>query len=257
MTYDIPYVVRENEPPERKYKCPTCKDQGWIVEPDGGAGGAARCNCLNPRHNPVLLLSRLRATGMEQDELDSAYKPWDESAQPKPEWARHWLTWALTGGKGEWPSILTEKLGPRPKSPWVLTLLGKPGRGKTKTAAVLMRIYIKQGGTGGLWVLPTEGYDRVQGERKRDGESEYEQRISTAQFLVLDEFGRTHRKDHESIMTTVNEWLYRRGRRWLPTVIATNADKLEDLGDPRITSRLSAGASAKMGGPNYRDKEKT
>lgn len=245
-------MTKTLEPKSTPVRCEKCRGRGWRIEEDGGAGCAIKCECRDPAANPQLLRRRMVEAGMEIDEIESAFTDWDETVQPRPVWSRQWLDWVLTGTKEGYPKPLAEH-GPLPRNPWVLTLLGGPGRGKTKTAAVLMRRYISGGGSSGLWIRGPEAFDRVQAERSEVGDSAYELRLSSASLLVLDELGLHHRAQAEVMAATTAEWLCRRQRRRLPTVITTNAESLSDLGDSRLESRLAEGFYRLMAGPDYRD----
>lgn len=250
---------------ETRYGCDRCRDRGWYVEPDGGAGTAKRCPCQSVADQRYLKV-KLGNAGLEADEIESAFSPWDESAQPKPLFAAEWLDWALTGAEGEPGEHLAALIAAtgRPRSPWSLTLLGIPGTGKTKTAAVLARRYLIAGGQNLIWARIPEAFDRVQRERFADvGAALYEDRLTSAGLAVLDEQGFAHRANAELMADTVAEWILRRHRRHLPTVLTSNAASLAELlpsgrtgpatGIGRLASRLAAGVYKLMGGEAPRD----
>ncbi|MCZ6507740.1 MAG: hypothetical protein O7A04_06810 [Acidobacteria bacterium] len=232
------------------YDCPNCRDSGWLVQDDGGNGTAYQCPCANPAENPKLLRGRMRLCGMETGEIDAAFEPWDSEFSPKPSWAHRWLVWAMAGCD---PEERPEGLEGGQINPRLLTLLGEPGRGKTKTAGVLLRLYIGYGGTGGMWARVPEAFDRVQQERF-DRTSEYEQRLKDAKLLVLDELGKEHRANRDLIASTVYEWICYRERRRTITLFTGNILKLGELGDAALESRLASGIYQLMTGEDYRDR---
>lgn len=236
-------------------RCTVCLDRGWTTAEDDGAGLAVRCACQLPPHDGDRLRTKLAAIGLEAEEIESAWTPWDDRHQPKPEWARAWLAWVLTGAEGDPPDGVE---GGR-RSPWCLSLVGPPGCGKSKTAATLIRIYVGQGGDRALWCRVPELYDRVMRERGEHGHSDFESRSEKARLLVLDEAGREHRRRRPSeresaIDILVGEILMRRHRRRLLTVITANLS-IRDLGDGAVESRLQEGCWREMGSKlgDYRD----
>lgn len=235
------FSVAEPEP-----DCPDCGDSGWKRVEDGGAGIAVRCGCRSPATNADLAKRRLRHAGLEAEEILSAWASWDETLQPKPLFASDWLFWALRDAQEACPASCWAGTPRRPpRSPWSLCLLGLPGRGKTKVAATLARLYVEAGGSGLRWARTPEAFDTVQGERRLEGSSPMEKAITLAPLLVLDELGVGHRRDPETMTGTVDEWLAARERRRLPTVLTTNAQGIDAL-DARIASRLSAGVYREM-----------
>lgn len=227
------------------YDCATCSDRGWRLSDDGGQGTAVRCECQSPANNRKLVRESMIAAGMRADELASAWGEWDKEHQPEPKFAREWLEAGLVGDVG------TEL------SPWCLGLLGKPGRGKTKAAAVLMRIFIQLGGRAPLWVRVPEAFDLVQAERRTEAyleQGSFEVRIRRAGLVIFDDFGIVHRANTGLMEATVCEWLAQRHRRHFLSVITCNAAKLEDIGAPRIESRIAEGVYREMeAATDYRD----
>lgn len=238
--------------PDAVYDCGACRDSGFVVVPDGGAGEARQCKCTRPENSNKVLRALMGSAGMKTGEIDAAFSPWDPDVSPPPVWAREWLAWAMTGCHDEQPVSLPERM----LNPRLLTMLGLTGRGKTKTAGVLMRLYISNGGRGGLWVrIPDEdGFDLVQRQRKEDGFSTLEGDITNAPFVVLDELGSSYRGKNQTIAETANEWIHRRERRGGLTAITTNAESLGDLQAGRLESRLASGLYRLMEGPDYRDR---
>ena len=232
---------------EARHDCQTCRDSGWRRIEDGSEYRFTRCECQLPANNPRLVRRSLAGAGMKAEEIESAFGTWDTGHQPKPTFARKWLADALSG--------VTDSAN----NHWCLTLLGEPGRGKTKTAAVLMRLFIKAGGTNALWVRVPEGFDQVQAERMSGAyleEGALEKRIAEADLVVFDDFGITHRSDGDLVEATVNEWLARRHRRHGLSVITANALELDQLGAPRIESRIADGVYRVMeASTDYRDRE--
>lgn len=218
--------------PDPSYDCDTCRDTGFERIEVAGESRVRRCGCRDPASNQKLVRAAMAAAGMQVEEIESAYTPWDEGHQAKPAFAREWLAEVMSG---------------RPKknrNPWCLGLLGLPGRGKTKAAAVLVRVFIESGGRAPLWVRVPEGFDAVQMERRSDAYTRadsLEKRIEAAGLLVLDDFGIAHRADPELIEATTCEWLARRHRRHAPSIFTTNAAALRDIGAPRLESRISEG----------------
>lgn len=228
-------------------RCEVCNDRGWTTAGDEGAGTAVRCACQLPPHDGDRLRAKLAAIGFEAREIDAAWTPWDDRHQPRPEWARAWLAWVLTGAVGDPPEGVQ---GGR-RSPWCLSLVGAPGCGKTKTAATLTRIYVSQGGDGAIWARVPELYDRVMRERAEFGWSDFERRAEQAWFLVLDEAGREHRRRRESeresaIDQLIGEVLMRRHRRELLTILTANL-RIQELGDGAVESRIREGCWREMG----------
>lgn len=242
------------EVPEPSWSCPVCRGRGWRIAADGGSGSAERCDCVLKRDRGQTQQA-LIFSGMARGEIECAYKPWDENHQPKPSFAREWLSWVLTGADGEiMPPHLTPDNVP-PAEPWILTLFGKPGRGKTKTTATLMRIFSEGGGRKPTWAHYSRAFDRVQRERKELGFSPWEDRIIEAGLLAIDEYGASHRVDAEKIDDTVNFWISQRFRAQLPTVINTNARSFDELRESRIASRVGAGIYREMkAATDYRDR---
>ena len=235
---------------EPEYDCTTCRDTGFrrmeATEADYGHPTVTRCECRLPRNNSRLVKQAMAHAGMKADEIESAYGRWDETHQAKPEFAREWLEGAMTGDLAG------------VTSPWCLGLLGEPGRGKSKTAAVCMRLFIEAEGKRPLWIRVPEGFDQVQAERRSDvylAESALEKRIERAGLVVFDDFGITHRADPDLIENTVNEWLARRHRRHGLSIITSNAPTLGQIGAPRIESRIAEGVYRVMqADADYRDR---
>lgn len=238
-------------PQETDYDCDPCRDTGWTTREDGGNGTAVQCPCSDPAKNPRLLRGLMGSAGMETGEIDAAFGDWDERAgeSPKPTFARRWLVWAMSGCD---PAAMPVDLETMPINPRLLTLLGLPGTGKTKTLGVVLRLYIGYGGRGALWARVPEAFDLVQ-QQRFEGSSAYEDRIKAAQILFLDELGVAHRAKKELIADTVHEWINYRERRSRITAITTNAENLGDLGDGRLEDRLASGIYRLMKGPSYRD----
>ena len=228
-------------------RCHACLDRGWVTVPDDGAGAAVRCACRLPPFDGPGLRAKLKSAGLEAEEIEAAHSRWDDRHQARPDWARSWLSWALTGAEGPTPEGV---LGGA-QSPWCLALIGMPGAGKTKTAATLMRIYVAGGGERPVWARVPELYDRVMCERALEGSSSYERRVEAAGLLVLDEAGREHRRrratEPESALDMmVGEIVMRRHRRRLLTVLTANL-RLADIGDGAVESRIREGCYREMG----------
>jgi hypothetical protein len=237
---------------EPVYDCEACRDRGVkvVLKDHRGVATFAACECqgqkLAParsralKGNPAEVKRLLKLAGLEKQELLDAWSPWDENLQKKPTFARNWLFWALRDA-ADCPVSCWSGDPPRaPRSPWSLCLLGEPGRGKTKTAATLSRMFLEAGGTGLRWARVPEAFDTVQGERRTESLRSAEKSIVSASLLVLDELGAAHRYNVETMNATVEEWLAARERRRFPTIVTTNATGLDQL-EGRIASRLSAG----------------
>lgn len=228
---------------EPRYECAACRDSGWRRVANGDR--VTKCECRLPRNNPAIIRASMELAGMEADEIRSAFTPWDTSHQERPSFAREWLFSTLSGGNE----------GVR--NPWCLGLLGLPGRGKSKTAAVCVRLFIESGGSNPLWVRVPEGFDRIQDERRSDAyleEGALEKKIERSGLCVLDDFGIAHRSNPDLMEETVNEWLARRHRRHLLTIITANAEDPSGLGAPRIESRIAEGVYRTMtADTDYRD----
>jgi hypothetical protein len=160
--------------PEPVYACPKCKDApgGWITIPDGGAGRAERCDCqTNPPD--AVVDQRLAEIGMRTAEVDGSKAPWRtivagvEVDAPSPE-------------VGAWFKSIAE---PKPARP-LLLLYGPPGRGKSKLAATLARRWVKENFLRrAMWAY----WSAALRMDRRDAESDIEDRMCTADFLVLDD----------------------------------------------------------------------
>jgi DNA replication protein DnaC len=190
---------------------------------------------------------------MERDEVRSAYRRWDTKLQPAPGFAVEWLEWSLGFGEDPPPPSLWEDLEDErsaPKSSWSLTLLGDTGRGKTMTAAKVMRRYVEMGGRGGLWIVPDPAFDLVQRQKQENGYSEFQERIIKAKLLVFDEYGQGTRGLKQG--DAQDSWLMQRQRQVSPTLVTTNARTFEDMPDQRIASRLRSGADRLMEGEDAR-----
>ena len=241
---DLTQLPEHRVLPEPQHECLACKDTGFEKLEIDGQLRARKCGCRSPGSNPHLVREQMARCGMEAEEIEIAYSAWDEGHQAKPLFARKWLLGILEG-----------KIQAAASNPWCLGLIGAPGRGKTKTAAVLVRLFIESGGSFPLWIRVPEGFDRVQRERFELGvEETLEDKITKAGLVVFDDFGIAHRSKPELVEATVCEWLARRHRRHGPSIITTNASTIASIGAPRIESRLSEGVYKLMEArSDYRD----
>lgn len=225
--------------------CPRCSGTGWDVSPDGGNGAAKPCECRRATLTPEQLAEALRECGMVDDEIRSAWSPWDDKATvKKPVVVAKWVDMIRTG---------------RPKN-CALVLMGKPGRGKSKAAAMGMARYLRHGGLGARWVVMGEWLDAVMAERRSYGnDSPAERQARGARFLVADELGlesesgsEASRANRQAAADALIQW---RMRRELPTIYTTNVTDLASLGDARSSSRFAGKALVvEMEGEDYRDR---
>lgn len=213
-------------------ECGKCDGRGWVVDMSTGGNGSARmCECRAVLHVPMLL----EWSGMERSEISAAMEPWDAEAMLPPRYAQEF------GAAEE-----------RDRVRWALVLLGKPGRGKTKAAAMAIRSWCQRNNAAGLWVNVPEGLGRAMRERLANGYSDLEQKIRSARFLVLDDLG--FERSEGPRAEAVAEWVHFRHRRQMATVVTSNAEEVEQLGDARIASRLGEGEVHLMAGKwDYRD----
>lgn len=221
-------------PAGKEPDCDRCDDTGWIRFDDGpGSGYAARCPCKTAvKEDPKMILRRCNMSAVE---AEMATTPWDGRVAPPPDFVLEFAVAAALKEEGR---------------EWCLVLLGPPGRGKTKAAAMAMAAWCAHSHRSGLWVNISDDLPIVMQQRfEFGGFSAFEDEIKNASFLVLDELGVERDGARGS---TVAEWIYYRHRRELPTLVTSNAATTDALGDGRISSRLGPGVVMR-GQHDYRD----
>lgn len=149
------------------------------------------------------------------------------------------------------PRPLLQRWVSSPERPWSLVFLGPAGTGKTHLACATFR----ELPGWPWWIDATEAIsqlreDAVNGYQANRTAMEY--KLLDKRPILIDDFGCTRLTDfaHEKWMYT----LCHRYNHMLPTIITSNAEKLEafDIIDPRITSRLHEGLVITLTGSDRR-----
>lgn len=193
-----------------------CKCGGkslWIVNE---SGRAERCACWR---SDARVQERLGFYGLSEREVFAAFAPWNEkNAQGS----------ALANAPKE---LLEWAIQARP-TPWACCLLGAPGRGKTKFAAMMAAERCRHDGVL-HWQNCEEPMSRID-------------LLDLDRLLVLDDLGAGGVEVYGRIVTA-------RERRGLPTLITANATSVGEIfNDDRLSSRLSSALVVVMVGADAR-----
>lgn len=104
-------------------------------------------------------------------------------------------------------------------------LLGECGVGKTTAAAIVLSRAARRGYTVGYVTAPDFVRTEIPDPREHEDFREWREDLLGADFLVLDELGKEHRKEGSDYATVLIEMLLRRRRGDLkPTVVVTNME---------------------------------
>lgn len=193
--------------------CPTCDGRGWVVEPDGGAGRARRCDCSVELVRAGLVAAMGIPDSFRDCTIDSFRTKGDPSLLEAATKARRYVEGFLD------PDPDTGRLHRETG----LLFVGAPGLGKTHLAVAILREVVTRFMVRGLYVDFTAFIDRVQSTYDAASEErtlEVTEPAAKAQLLVLDELGGTKPTPHamEKLYLLVN---YRYLNR-LPTLFTTN-----------------------------------
>jgi hypothetical protein len=141
--------------------------------------------------------------------------------------------------------------------PWSLTILGRPGRGKTHSATALFDELASARGRRAWWLSWPEAVTQMKAEftAHEPGTVSVRAKLEDDRLLLLDDVGAIYDPKgfaNGELMAVV---LYRYNRE-LPTIITSNAESMADFAkiDERIASRLSAGIVVTCPGDDYRRK---
>ncbi|HEX9669873.1 MAG TPA: ATP-binding protein [Thermoanaerobaculia bacterium] len=195
--------------------CPQCGGRGWVVEPDGAAGGARRCACRRRDAKPRLLEAAgvpPRYRGCRLDNFDVSQGPQGARDQlvGARKTARHYVE-EFQGARGEW------------RGKGGLLFIGPTGVGKTHLAVAVLIELIEQLHLTGRFVDFTSLVYQIQATfdtDSQDWQSQILEPFVNADVLVLDELGGMQPSPW------VNDVLYLivngRYTRRQPTIFTTN-----------------------------------
>jgi DNA replication protein DnaC len=202
--------------------CHRCGGRGYTVIPEAhGSGKTRRCACRQ-----LDLRAWLKRAGVPEVVLADALEPWDETATSEP--SELW-EWAARRG---W-----EKDGPVG-----FLLLGAPGRGKSKAAALALG----RACTGRWYEAPSTAR-LVFHEARELGHSPTRTLLVDQPFAVIDDFAA---EGNEKLTAEVQSWIWARYTKRRPTIVTTNL--LEGGLDPRLLSRMADWSVVRMAGDDYR-----
>ena len=199
-----------------RFVCPTCphvyKD-GIIV---GNSGKyityndvEVECNCEEQWKLHYWYLY----ANIEEALQRMTWDEWDGDAKAKK------LVWAyLTYHKGYYD----EGIG--------LWFSGNPGTGKTMLASLAAKEFVKLGYDVKFMLFTDLISAYTKGFRNTDAREEFENRISKADILILDDVGKEISKGNDLSIGTFDVVLRSRNHANRPTIITTNLDKNQFLG---------------------------
>jgi DNA replication protein DnaC len=195
-------------------ECPRCKGRGWILQADGTAGTAVRCDCQVEDHSPRLLAgARIPARY-----ASCSLKSFDINA-PSPG-SKSQLLQAKTLSQRYVDTFIDEK-GAFTETG--LIFIGPPGVGKTHLAVAVLRELIGRYRVRGLFVDFTTLIHDIQATFDPDSPDSKRALLDPvieAEVLILDELGA------QKPSPWVNEILYlvmnSRYTKRVPTLFTTN-----------------------------------
>lgn len=202
--------------------CSRCGGRGYTVIPEpNGSGKTRRCSCRQ-----LGVRAWLARSGVPEVVLADALEPWDatNSAEPSELW--------------EWAARCGWETG----GPVGFLLLGAPGRGKSKAAAIALgRACV------GRWYEAPSAVRTVFHEAREIGFSPSRTLLVDQPLAVIDDFGA---EGNEKLTAEVQGWIWARYTKRRPTIATSNLP----VGaiDPRLLSRMADWRVVRMGGEDYR-----
>ncbi len=194
--------------------CPKCSGRGWILEQDGTAGTASRCDCQISQLSPRLLASsqipsRYRSCSFQSFDINApSTAAKDQLLQAKSLSQRYVDRFIGEDGRFSQSGLI---------------FIGPPGVGKTHLAVAVLKELIARYRVRGLFVDFTSLIHEIQATfdpGSPDSKRDLLDPVVEAEVLVLDELGA------QKPSPWVNEILYlvmnSRYTQRLPTLFTTN-----------------------------------
>lgn len=228
-----PTAFREDPNPGRfdPVKCQTCRDSTWINNPETRI--ATPCPDCRDAGSDDLLKDRLRAIGVLDEDIESAFREWDSKIESTVRDSA--LRTAQMWGTGVVP-IAT------------ITLTGVTGSGKSMVSGQCLVAYLRAGGKSPMWIYVDEATQDFMGLDNTE-RRQLENRIYSAGVVVFDDAG----AGREALSDIWTRWVRGRYQRGVPSITNTNAKDVDEF-DARTASRLKAGVHGPVGTSDYRSK---
>lgn len=205
-----PAVPRQVETgvPHESEACPFCEGRGWVVEPDGGAGRATRCECRRVELLPHLVSSAGIPPRYQGCTLENFTEGNAQLVRAKSLCRRYVETFLREDGS-------FRETG--------LVLIGAPGVGKTHLAVAVLKELMRRFTLRGLFVDFTSLIHEIQSTfdpTSSDSQHRLLEPVMDAELLVLDELGA--RKPTAWVTDVLYLVMNGRYTRRLPTLFTTN-----------------------------------
>ena len=226
--------------------CDDCRDRGWVIKPDGGAGTAEKCDCQKKSYDGP---ESIPPADLEQCGCSKTV-----AKKPKSKWDPNLGSWPEMADK--WPKDVRDSEGDRPK--W-LYVHGDTGNGKSLVAAWIMRRFMAEG-VSCWWIdvpmaINTAKQAIGNPAKQETFDAQMVARLKR-KLLILDECG-GHKGSKYEINDLVGPWVQERHESGLWTVATSNLDEdaLSDFYPARTASRMMSGPVINMTGGDARRRE--